>query len=350
VKAEPKMSKGDRLTIWMFLQSFVIIIASVASFMMIEYVAYLKGSIISFDILRSIGMILPMCAILGALNYHFLRFMYRSVSTLTEAIASFANGDFNTRLTIKDSGPLGAVYANFNTLGAELQKTQMLRNDFINSFSHEFKTPLTAINGFAKLLLETDLNEADKTQYLKIIADESARLAEFANSAMLLSKLDSQAIIPDKRQYRLDEQLRRCVILLQTDWERKKITFQGAIPPINYRGNPEMMQHIWLNLLSNAIKFTPEHGEITVSAQESDTMIQVRIADTGNGMAEEILEHIFDKYYQHDTAHSRGGLGLGLTIVKRIVDLCGGSISVASTVDEGSTFTVTLPASRRINP
>lgn len=226
---------------------------------------------------------------------------------------------------------------------AELESVQMLRNDFINNYSHEFKTPIASINGFASLLLEKDLPPEEQRKYLEIIVAESARLSNLATNTILLSKLSSQQIVTDSEQYDLSEQLRQCSIILSKKWLDKKIDFSGEFPPVLFYGNKEMMQHLWLNLLDNAIKYTPVGGEITVETSTENECAVVKINDTGEGISEDIQKYLFNPYFQGDSSHSQQGLGLGLAIAKRIVELCGGTITVKSELSVGSTFTVTLP-------
>ena len=183
----------------------------------------------------------------------------------------------------------------------------------------------------------------EQRQYLEIIVDESARLSKLATNTILLSKLSSQHIVTDSEQYDLSEQLRQCSILLSKKWLDKKIEFSGEFPPTMYFGNKEMMQHLWLNLLDNAIKYTPVGGEISAEVYTENSNIVVKIADTGEGISEETLKYMFEPYFQGDSSHSQQGLGLGLSIAKRIVELCGGTITVQSKIFVGSTFTITLP-------
>ena len=257
-----------------------------------------------------------------------------------------AEGNFSLRLDPRRAGPLAAAYEDFNKMAEELQGVQTLREDFINSFSHEFKTPITAVSGFAELLQEPGLTEEERSQYLQIIAEEAHRLANLANSTLLMSRLESQHSIPEKEPFSLDEQIKRCTILLSSAWEKKRIAFSADLEPVSYVGNEELMRHVWINLLNNAIKFTPEGGEVSVTLQCSPEQIQVRISDTGIGMSPEMMSHIFDQYYQGEPNHTEKGLGLGLSIVHRIVELCGGQIQVDSIPDQGSVFTVLLPRSR----
>ena len=210
--------------------------------------------------------------------------------------------------------------------------------------SGQYLMSVTSINGFAELLLDENIPEEDKQKYLHIIADESERLAAMSSNILLLSKLESQQFIVDKKPYSLDEKIKQCAILLSKEWDRKGIDFSAELEPAIYDGNFNLMWHVWINLLSNAIKFTPEHGEIKVTLKKENEFIIVAISDTGKGMSEEEKTRIFVRYYQGDSSRSNKGLGLGLSIAQRIVDLCDGKIEVKSTINEGSTFTVHLPS------
>ncbi len=338
-----KRDTNANILVWLTVQSLVIILASFLSFVFVIFSSrYLYGSEGPATLGYAFGTILPLCALLGALNYFLSKNTMKYVTILTDAIKRVSQGDFDVRLDEKQS-VLSEVHKDFNKMCAELREVQMLRSDFINSYSHEFKTPITSINGFARLLLEQETTEEERRQYLQIIADESARLADLANSTILLSKLDCQEIVVNKTIYSLDEQLRECAILLSQEWSDKGISFTGDLAEVQYNGNAEMMKQLWLNLLSNAIKFTPPQGEIVVTLRKEGNNAVVQVADTGPGMSEEVAAHIFERYYQGDKSHKKQGLGLGLSIAKRIVDLCGGWITVNSTVNEGSIFTVILP-------
>lgn len=340
-----KKYNDTKIKSWIAFQSILIIIGAVGASLFVQYASvYFYGS--DKDTMNwkfSLGLIIPLCVVLGALNNYLIKASYKYFSVLSDGIEKISNGNFDVQLNEKNAGPFSDVYHNFNKMGKELQNVQILRNDFINSYSHEFKTPITSINGFANLLLETDVTEDEKEKYLKIIADESARLADLANSTILLSKLDSQTIVSDRKPYSLDEQLRRCVIMLSSNWSHKDITFLGEMEEVVYNGNAELMQHLWLNLLNNAVKYTPKHGEVDVSLTHNDDTIIVEIKDVGIGMSEDEVAHIFEKYYQAEVLEARQGLGLGLSIVKRIVELCNGTIEVKSKKNEGSTFVITLP-------
>lgn len=291
----------------------------------------------------SLGTIIPMCIILIPLNINLSRLIYRSVTGLTQGIEDIGEGKFETRLDVNKGGLFAHTYESFNKTAEELSNVTKLKNDFINNYSHEFKTPISSISGFSLLLLERDdLSEEERNSYLKIINAEATRLADMANSTIMLSKLNNQQIVTDKTEYELDEQIRMCIIILMQEWTKKNIEISSELDSVIYKGNSDMMSRLWLNLIGNAIKYTPENGEVEVRLKKDDKKIIVEISDTGIGMNEETMSRVFDQYYQGETAHSGAGLGLGLPICKRIVELCGGDISVKSAPNEGSTFTVTL--------
>ncbi|MBQ0001216.1 MAG: HAMP domain-containing histidine kinase [Clostridiales bacterium] len=278
--------------------------------------------------------------ILFAVSYNRRK---KSLIILTEGIEKVAKGDFSTRIPVSKRDGMNQVYQDFNSMIEELEQVQVLRKDFINSFSHEFKTPIASINGFSSLMLEKELPREEQKMYLKIIEEESERLSTMTKNTILLTKLSSSELISRKEYYDLGEQLRQCSILLSKEWISKGLEFGGEFPEIRFYGNKELMQHLWINLINNAIKYTPSGGEINVTLSGQGKMVKVQVEDTGTGMDEETVKHIFDAYFQGDAAHANPGLGLGLSIAHEIVRVNDGRIEVASTPGEGTTFTVYLP-------
>lgn len=268
----------------------------------------------------------------------------KMVDKFMDAFDRVSHGEFGCRLEVPKKGQFKPLFENFNKMSKELLSIQTLKDEFIHDFSHEFKTPIASINGFANLLLEGGLTEEEQRQYLKIIADESARLSTLAESTLTLNRLENQQFVGETKPYRLDLQLKDCVIMLQPRWEEKDISLVSSLAQVTYQGNAPLMQQVWLNLLTNAIKFTSQGGEIEVTLSAEGGFISVSVSDNGIGMTEEVAAHVFDKYYQGDSSHATKGNGLGLAIAKRIVTMCGGGISVSSRPGEGSTFTVKLPA------
>ena len=219
-----------------------------------------------------------------------------------------------------------------------------MQSDFVNTFSHEFKTPLISIRGFAKLLQSRDLTEEQRQTYTDTIVRQSERLAAMSTHILELTQYENTEIVSGKTTFSLDEQLRRCIHQQERGWLQKGLTVAGDLDPVDYYGNEELMEHIWSNLISNAIRFTPTGGEITVVLRKEKDEITVSVSDTGIGMDEETQRHIFDKFYRAEPYPDNRGNGLGLSIVRRAVELCGGQVTVFSKPGKGSTFTVTLTA------
>ena len=349
--ASPSLQKRHRdfsrnILVQLLIQSAAIIVTAVGSFMLMTWIIqdilnvnhiYISAG---FEIA---GTFLVMMIVLVSTNTYFYRKRIREVDTFCAAIEKVAQGDLATKIEYSPKDPMSNIYEDFNKMTAELASVAMLRNDFINSYSHEFKTPVASINGFAELLLEKEVSAEDRATYLEIIRDESSRLSKLTSDTLLLSRLMTQQIMADIKEYDLGEQLRQCAILLSRAWLAKNIEFSADFRSLPYHGNKDMLQHLWINLIGNAVKFTPENGEISVTVIQKEGKAQVTVSDTGEGMSEETLKHLFEPYYQGDSSRSIQGLGLGLAIAKRIVELHRGDIAVKSQLGAGSEFTVSLP-------
>jgi signal transduction histidine kinase len=316
-------------------------------------------TVVSFSILRGFRLLptaffatvwMPIVVLLvanivaGIANYFLVPKVIRPIEALIEATTKVAAGDFTVQIP-EDSGDgeISELVHSFNAMTRELRSIEIFRNDFIRDFSHEFKTPIVSMKGFAGQLKNHNLSEEEKNMYCDIIISESDRLSNMSTNILLLSKLETQEIIGEKSEYSLDEQLRDCVLLFEREWEKKKIEWELDLPSILLCHNADMLHHVWSNLFSNAIKFTPDGGKIKVSAAENEESVTITVRDSGIGMTEEEMKHIFDRCYQADASHTSAGNGLGLCIAKRICILSGGSISVRSTPKKGSVFTVILP-------
>lgn len=268
----------------------------------------------------------------------------KPVNQLIEAMKVVAKGDFTVQVEEpKDDTALSELMKSFNVMVTELGSIEIFRQNFINNFSHEFKTPIVSIRGFAKQLQKDTLTDEQRREYTDIIITESERLTNMSTNILLLTKFENQQIVTDKKEFYLDEQLRKCVLLLEKQWSNKKLELDLDLKEIKYLSNEEMLSHVWINLLSNAIKFSRENGEITLSCRKEEQDILVEITDNGIGIDKNTISHIFDKFYQGDTSHVMEGNGLGLSLVKRIVELCRGDISVISETGKGTTFIVRLP-------
>ncbi|MGH0052980.1 MAG: sensor histidine kinase [Sphaerochaetaceae bacterium] len=324
--------------------SICIVIISVCTFALVEYFVYeVLGSDIVYDPIDAIGMIGPMGVVLGFFSYFSLKKANRYFFMLIDGIHELSEGNFKTRLSVNEAGPFKEVFANFNTMCEELDGVETLREDFVRKFSHELRTPLMSINGFSSLMLEGGITESEQLQYLTIIESESKRLAELAESTLLMTRLEAQQLIVDKEYFALDEQLKECIILLEPQWSKKQLDVSADLPSTVGYGNSELLKQVWINLLSNAIKYTPERGTLTVMLTQEQSSLKVSIQDTGIGIHEEALPKIFNEYYRGVDTGVIKGIGLGLSIAKKIIDLSGGAIHVSSMAGKGSTFTVTLP-------
>lgn len=257
-----------------------------------------------------------------------------------------AKGDFTARLHF--GKPIGShptfrqVEQSFNRAAEELENTEMLRSDFINNFSHEFKTPIVSIAGFAKLLRHGNLTDEQKEEYLAIIEEESLRLSAMANNVLNLTKVENQKILTQVTKYNLSEQIRAAVLLLADKWTPKNLSMDMDFGEYLIRANEELLKQVWINLLDNAIKFSEENGTISVSITEDDAHISIAVSNHGKAIPQDRIPHIFNKFYQADESHSSEGNGIGLAVVKKICDLHGGTVSVESSCLI-TTFTVVLP-------
>lgn len=268
----------------------------------------------------------------------------KPVNKLISGMNSLAGGNFDTRIEMKGN-PVGReISESFNILAEELKNTEMLRADFINNFSHEFKTPIVSIRGFAKLLKKGNLSEAQQQEYLDIILTESSRLADMATNVLNLTKVENQSILSDITHFNLSEQIRDCILLLEKKWTRKNLTILADFDEHFIDASEELLMQVWINLLDNAIKFSDEGGEVGVTiAQAADTIV-VQVQNSGPMIGEDEMKRVFNRFWQGDTSHAAEGTGIGLSIASRIVQLHKGDISASSTTSE-TVFSVLLPIS-----
>lgn len=276
----------------------------------------------------------------------FGRVITRPMNNIIDTVNRIAAGDFRARLTFPSAlGRLPAaaeLSGSVNTMAEELENTEMLRSDFINNFSHEFKTPIVSIVGFAKLLKSDSLTPEQRAEYIAIIEAEAMRLSVMATNVLSLTKVENQSILTDLTEFNLSEQIRTCFLLLEEKWSRKGLDLRLDFDEVNIVGNEELLQEVWLNLLDNAIKFADPGGYVSVTLTETGTDIRVEVVNSGSTVAPENRERIFRKFYQAERSHAGGGNGIGLAIVKRIVDLHHGKVFVTSGANF-TTFTVLLP-------
>ena len=338
--------------LWVALEGLVATFAIMNSFLLLRYLYLSRGTAIPEASVSAAGSVLsavylPLLITLILTTGFLEHKLSANVTNLMDGLRAVAGGDYSVRLKTDKHQLLDDLCEDFNRMSEELQSVRTLREDFVNSYSHEFKTPITAIKGFAELLSEPDITEEERQQYLRIIQDESARLAELTNRTLLLTKLQSQRFLPDQTTFPLDEQIRRCAILISHSWEEKHLTFSAELESVDCTSNEELLRQVWINLLNNAIRYTPPGGEIGVELRQVGGEVVVRGWDTGSGMTPEVQSHIFEKYYQGAAEDKKHGLGLGLSIVHRIIELTEGRIEVDSQPQQGSSFTVYLPLNQK---
>jgi len=271
------------------------------------------------------------------------RQMIDPIRQLSDAAKSVAKGNFDIKLNESYHGEAQDMIVNFNKMIQELQGIETFRNDFIVNVSHEFKTPLAAIEGYATLLQDESLSKEERAAYTGIIIERVRQLSSLAGNILKISKLENQEILVQKSYFELDEQIRQALLPFENLWTAKNIDLDLSLPPVSYYGNEDLLFQVWSNLFSNAIKFTPEGGLITTALEPKQHNVMISITDTGIGMTPEVINHIFDKFYQGDTTRNAEGNGLGLALVKRIIDLCNGEITIQSTPGKGTAFMIALP-------
>lgn len=275
------------------------------------------------------------------------RLIVRPVQNISEAFDALSAGNFDVRVPEHERlREIREMAQHFNAMTYDLSHIETLRSDFVANVSHEFKTPIAAIEGYATLLQNRSLSPEKHDHYVEKILENSRRLANLSGNVLMLSKLENQEIISGKSEFRLDEQLRKCVLLLEGKWAEKNIEFDMELPKINYYGSEPLLSQVWVNILDNAIKHSPAGGVVHIGIRQTDSLLTVTITDHGDGMPEEVQKHIFEKFYQGDSSHKTEGNGLGLALVRRIVELCKGTIKVESTPGNGASFSVSLPKER----
>lgn len=270
----------------------------------------------------------------------------RSVEQILNATEKITAGNFDVRLTPRHSyrsyDDLDVIMENLNRMAAELSKNEVLKSDFISNVSHELKTPLAIIQNYATALKNEKIDADTRHEYITTITQASARLTDLVMNILQLNKLENQKILPEKSLTRLDEALAQTVFNFEDMLEKKQIELNCDFDEITLLTSSSLLEIVWNNLMSNAIKFTPVGGKISISLHAVEKGVRITFSDSGCGMNEETGRRIFDKFYQGDTSHAKEGNGLGLALVKRVIDILGGEIFVDSKPEQGSTFVITL--------
>lgn len=291
-----------------------------------------------------VALFLAFSAAVGTLSYFLGRRILTPMVKLSEASKEVARGNFE--VFVSDSSRLEEVqttFRNFNAMVRELGAGAALAADFVTNVSHEFKTPLTTIEGYAMLLQDSALSEAEREEYLKKILAGTRRLSELVSNVLLLSKLETQGLSTQCAPVRLDEQIRRCVVSLEPAWSEKNLRFDVQLDEVQLRGCAELLALAWSNLIGNAVKFSPQGGEIRLRLLEQTECVVFSVHDEGCGMDPQAQARCFEKFYQAESSHKGEGNGLGLAMVKRVTELMQGVVEVESSPGCGATFRVILP-------
>lgn len=279
------------------------------------------------------------------------RYLVKPIQTLTEATHKIAAGNYHIKLNVNRKDEIGRLARDFSQMSSSLERTEEKREEFVASVSHEIQSPLTSIQGFSQALREEDIPRSEQERYLSIIEKESRRLSVLSNQLLTLSFLDSETDLDQFVTIDLGKQLKEVISATEWQWREKNlsISFENEHENVPIQGDPKLLYQVWMNLITNAIKYTPEDGEIAIMIYEYKDKIEVRVSDTGVGIAQEEMAHLFDRFYRGDKARTRSdhSTGLGLSIAKKIIELHEGTIFATSKLGEGSTFITTLKKPRK---
>ncbi len=278
-----------------------------------------------------------------AVTNHMTKMLIDPIAKLRSAMREVADGDFKVEAKCESRiQDVQDIYDSFNSMVRELSTTETLQTDFISDVSHEFKTPINAIEGYASLL-EGEPSPEEQRAYVEKILFNTRRLSALTGNILLLSKLSNQSILPQKTQFRLDEQIRQAIVALEQMWSEKELGFEVELAETPFFGYESLLPHVWTNLIGNAVKFSPKGGEIRIKMMRTEGAVVFTIEDDGPGIVPGDEEHIFTKFYQSESSHGMEGNGLGLALVRQIVEMSGGSVDVQNLEVGGCRFTVRLP-------
>lgn len=314
------------------------------------FLLLLRGGRLYFFLRNPLALILAFYVfsfiIATVLTLYISRYILSPVEHLSDASKKVAHGDFTVQIPLdSDSDELNVTISNFNSMVRELRSIETLRDDFIANVSHEFKTPLSAIEGYAMLLQEKNLGDKEREECARKILQSTARLNDLTGNILLLSKLDNQNYPQENTTFSLDEQIRQAILMFESVWTKKQIDIDCDMPDVSFVGPQSLLNHVWINLIGNAVKFVKGDGSgrIIVRLTPNEKNVVVTVADNGIGMDDKTIAHIFEKFYQGDTSRRSSGNGLGLALCKKIVESLHGTITAKGTPGEGSVFTVVLP-------
>ena len=338
-RKKERLTLRVRMVIWVQVE----LLACVGLAFLLDNIAHTLNP--NWNIPLPLELIIVSVVVGGVMTAIISKAFFNPVKNLRQAMDKVANGDFTIQLDTdkSSSGEIKELYAGFNLMTNELKATEILQTDFISNVSHEFKTPINAIEGYSTLLQGCENLDDDQKEYVEKILFNTGRLSSLVSNILLLSKIENQSIQTKRELFSLDEQIRETIVALETAWAPKNIELDVELDSVKYNGNEIIMRHIWSNLIGNAIKFTPENSIVTIRLQNQKDKFIFSVTDQGEGLSDEAKKHLFDKFYQADTSHKSEGNGLGLALVKQILNIDGGDIT-AENVKGGCRFTVTLYA------
>ena len=297
---------------------------------------------------RMIIFLLIVFIISAVVSINLGRRFVKPISELKNMTSEVAKGNFEVKIKDEDipNNEVGEFMENFNTMVDELKKNEILKTDFISNVSHEFKTPLAVIQGYATLLQDDNITEEERIKYSQFIFEGTQNLTTLVNDILKISKIDNRKITIDNCSFKLDEQIRECILSLEEYWNNKNLELDINLDEISIVADKNLLNNVWNNLINNAIKYSSENSKIIINLKEENSFAIFSIKDFGCGISKDDMPYIFDKFYQADKSHASKGNGLGLALTKKIVLLSKGTIEVHSTINEGSEFIVKLPISK----
>lgn len=343
------MRKKIHSQLWIYFACVIFVMLLIAACLMaLSGAVFYHFNFIGFQKARPLALIILFCffSVIVGTGVAVLvgRRILQPISQLSEEMKQVAEGDFTIQVPeCHKIAEVEELFRDFNAMVRELGSIETLRNDFVTNVSHEFKTPLATIRGYVQLLQSNHLSEADRQDYIGRILDSTKQLTTLTENILKLSKIETQGVLVEAKKFRLDEQIRNVILFLEPEWEKRDINWQIDLPTSYFDGNEELLYQVWLNVIDNAIKYSRKDCMIKVQLQEQTDCFEIEVRDTGIGMDQETQKHMFDKFYQGDTARKTKGNGLGLALAKQIVEIYHGKIEVSSEVDVGTAIIVTLP-------
>lgn len=344
-KTKNKKRLYRQVTFMVFLVFAILIILLLLMLTVVLRINYFESNLhINNTFLIVVCCMVSLLIVSQGITIFLSKLLIKPVNEITKVINSVAQGNFNVEIdATKYKGEIKVMGEDLNKMIRELRSMEVMNEDFISNVSHEFKAPLTAIQGYVTLLSNPAISSRQKDEYFELMTQSTRQLSDLVENVLKLSRLDSKNIVQQSEKFRLDEQLRRTIIMYEKQWSEKNLELELELPQCEYMGNEKLLNQIWINLIGNAVKFTNDGGKIGISIDDSKAeVIEVTVSDTGEGMTQEVQRHIFERFYQGDTSRKSQGNGVGLAIVKKIADLTDCKISVESEPGKGSSFTVTL--------